>query len=468
MSSMNFPNLSLPTSTPNPMSNPMGRNYMADPNANLSFAKTSGAASSGGGGGRAAPISLEQQIQTLTQECAEYSKANPGGAQDVNCQQRLNQLIQSRNAATPSQTPDYYPDSKTQDEPESSSSGQKKAQARAGAPVDPGTDEIERLTLILNATSDPYLRAQLTGRIHDILYAKRKNQEKEESEARRAAFLERKERGEAARQKNLADRKAQADASRKRIEANATKNAEADSSNRGAYATALAEGRITPEEYARLMGDTLGEGSNVTTAPPPPPNPVDVVNSKEFLDLARSVAPPKPMTGPQPPLGTSVSQQNAGGAQRLESMMRQGLITPEQYRKGMSDLDEHRTPAVLSSPLTSPAPAAAPKNPLAPAAPEPPGRQFAKAPDDLSVQPNTPMFGNPNNREYGTDFRTHPMQAYVDTVADYAGGFGSLFGVLGDDFNAGTGHAKLKGMLERGEITPEQYRARINQGFRVY
>jgi len=133
-------------------------------------------------------------------------------------------------------------------------------------------------------------------------------------------------------------------------------------------------------------------------------------------------------------------------------MLRQGLITPEQYRKAMSDLDEHRTPSLLSSPLTSPAPAAAPSNPLAPSAPEPPGRQFAKAPDHLSVQPNTPMFGNPNNREYGTDFRTHPMQAYFDTVAGYAGAAGNMLGqVFGDHLTA----MRLKAM--NGEITWDQF-----------
>jgi hypothetical protein len=78
------------------------------------------------------------------------------------------------------------------------------------------------------------------------------------------------------------------------------------------------------------MGDTLGEGSNVTTAPAPAPNPVDVVNSKEFLDTARSVPQP---TGIQPPLGTSISPQNAAGAQRLQSMLNQGLITPSSIER---------------------------------------------------------------------------------------------------------------------------------------
>lgn len=438
MSSMNFPNLPLPTSTGNPMSNPMGRSYMSDPNANLSFAKNSGAASGVGGGGRAAPISLEQQIQTLTQECAEYSKANPGGPQDQNCQQRLNQLIQSRNTAAASPGPDS--DGRTQDEPEGSGSGRNKQQARAGAPVDPGTDEIERLTLVLNATQDPYLRAQITSRIHDILYTKRKTQEKEESEARRAAFLERKERGEASRQKNLADRKAQAETSRKRIEANATKNAEADASNRGAYATALAEGRITPEEYARLMGDTLGEGSNVTTAPPPPPNPVDVVSSKEFLDLARSVAPQSkpPTIVPEQAKIAGVVPQTPGEA-----------ITAARARR--ISQQHSRTP-------TSPFPPAEANvggvpDHLKPLPPEGPGRQFAKAPDNLSVQPNTPMFGNPNNREYGRDFRTHPMQAYVDTFGSYAGAAGNLAAqAFGDRL------AAMRQKAMNGEITWEQFR----------
>jgi hypothetical protein len=465
MSSMNFPNLSLPTPTANPMSNPMGRSYMADPNANLSFGKNSGAASGGGGGGGAAPISLEQQIQTLTQECAEYSKANPGGPQDQNCQQRLNQLIQSRNAGT-SSTPE------PRDTNSGGSSG-KQTQAKSYA-GDPELDEMERLHQMLLVNNSPYQQSQIRQRIGDILYKRQQADKRQAAADSHQAYLDRVGRAresfaqsEAARKKNVADRMTPAEA-RADIEAakqrNTARLVEADASNRGAYATALAEGRISPEEYARLMGDTLGEGSNVTTAPAPAPNPVDVVNSKEFLDTARSVPTAKQTTGIQPPLGTSISQENAAGAQRLESMLRQGLITPEQYRKAMSDLDEHRTPSVFSSPLSTPAT----NNPLAPVAPEPPGRQFAKAPDNLSVQPNTPMFGNPNNREYGRDFRTNPMQAYFDTVADYAGGLGNMFNAMGSSLNQGTGHAQLKGMLERGEITPEQYRARLNQGFRVY
>jgi hypothetical protein len=275
MSSMNFPNLPLPTSTGNPMSNPMGRNYMSDPNANLSFAKNSGAASGGGGGGGAAPISLEQQIQTLTQECAEYSKANPGGPQDQNCQQRLNQLIQSRNAGTPSSP-----------EPRDTNSGGpsgKDTKAKSYA-SDTELDEMERLHQMLLVNNSPYQQSQIRQRISDILYKRQQADKRQAAADSHQAYLDRVGRAresfaqsEAARKQNLADRKAQSEGASRRV---AAKNAEADASNRGAYATALAEGRISPEEYARLMGDTLGGGSNVTTAPTPfPPTPA--------LDLAK-------------------------------------------------------------------------------------------------------------------------------------------------------------------------------------
>jgi hypothetical protein len=90
---------------------------------------------------------------------------------------------------------------------------------------------------------------------------------------------------------------------------------------------------------------------------------------------------------------------------------------------------------------------------LKPLPPEGPGRQFAKAPDNLSVQPNTPMFGNPNNKEYGRDFRTHPMQAYADTVAGYGGAAGNLVSqAFGDRL------APIRQKAMNGEISWEQFR----------
>lgn len=410
MSSMNFPNLSLPTPTANPMSNPMGRNYMADPNANLAFAKNSGAASSGGGGG-AAPISLEQQIQTLTQECAEYSKANPGGAQDVNCQQRLNQLIQSRNAATPQDK------SGSDDTSLGDTGGNKRTQTKAYA-GDPDLDEMERLHQMLLVNNSPYQQQQIRARIGDILYKKQQADKRQEAADRHQAYLDRVGRAresfaqsEAARKQNLADRKAQSEAASRRV---AAKNAEADSSNRGAYATALAEGRISPEEYARLMGDTLGEGSNTTVAPQKmPPTPA--------LDLAK-------------------------GAPRLSPT---GVIYRENGLRGFKN--NTQTP-------TSPFPRAEDEastvpDHLKPLPPEEPGRQFAKAPDLHRVEPNTPMFGNINNEAYGKNFRTHPMEAYADTVADWAGQAGNLIGAAFGD--------KVAAMRQRamsGEITWDQFR----------
>jgi hypothetical protein len=176
MSSMNFPNLPLPAQT----NNPMGRSYMSDPNANLTFAKNSGAASSGGGGGGAAPISLEQQIQTLTQECAAYSKANPGGPQDQNCQQRLNQLIQSRNsaAATPqTNKPDSSPDSNSLSKPRASTGND-------------DLDEMERLHGMLAVNNSPYQQQKIRERIGDLLY-KRQQADKRQEEADRHQALPR-------------------------------------------------------------------------------------------------------------------------------------------------------------------------------------------------------------------------------------------------------------------------------------
>jgi hypothetical protein len=132
-----------------------------------------------------------------------------------------------------------------------------------------------------------------------------------------------------------------------------------------------------------------------TPAPPPPPNLVDVVSSKEFLDLARSVAPQSPQSKPPtivPKLARMGTNVVTGDVQAIKTP-EDAIIAAAARRIG----DKYRRqPTSYFPPAEANAPAAAPAP--APAAPT---RQMGPTTADLYPQGmpgNTPSmaerFGN--------------------------------------------------------------------------